>query len=87
MIDLAPDGRLLLETHGNGQGAVWDVDPRVLGAAGLRPRQPHADPRGVGGVPPRPALPADLPVERPRSGTDRPGEARERGRRGEAAGA
>ena len=27
MIDLSPDGRHLLETHGNGQGAVWDVDP------------------------------------------------------------
>jgi WD40 repeat protein/tRNA A-37 threonylcarbamoyl transferase component Bud32 len=27
MIDLSSDGRLLLEIHGNGQGAVWDVDP------------------------------------------------------------
>ena len=27
MIDLSSDGRHLLETHGNGQGAVWDVDP------------------------------------------------------------
>ena len=27
MIDLSPDGRQLLMTHGNGQGAVWDVDP------------------------------------------------------------
>jgi WD40 repeat protein/tRNA A-37 threonylcarbamoyl transferase component Bud32 len=27
MIDLSSDGRLLLEVHGNGQGAVWDVDP------------------------------------------------------------
>ena len=27
MIDLSSDGRRLLETHGNGQGAVWDVDP------------------------------------------------------------
>jgi WD40 repeat protein len=27
MIDLSADGRLLLEVHGNGQGAVWDVDP------------------------------------------------------------
>jgi WD40 repeat protein len=27
MIDLSSDGRQLLETHGNGQGAVWDVDP------------------------------------------------------------
>ena len=26
-IDLSPDGRQLLETHGNGEGAVWDVDP------------------------------------------------------------
>jgi hypothetical protein len=24
MIDLSSDGRHLLETHGNGQGAVWD---------------------------------------------------------------
>ena len=27
MIDLSPDGQRLLETHGDGQGAVWDVDP------------------------------------------------------------
>jgi WD40 repeat protein len=27
MIDLSSDGRRLLEVHGNGQGAVWDVDP------------------------------------------------------------
>jgi len=27
MIDLSADGRQLLEVHGNGQGAVWDVDP------------------------------------------------------------
>jgi WD40 repeat protein/tRNA A-37 threonylcarbamoyl transferase component Bud32 len=27
MIDLSSDGRLLLEIHGNGKGAVWDVDP------------------------------------------------------------
>jgi WD40 repeat protein len=27
MIDLSSDGRLLLEIHGNGRGAVWDVDP------------------------------------------------------------
>ena len=27
MIDLSSDGRHLLEIHGNGQGAVWDVDP------------------------------------------------------------
>ena len=27
MIDLSADGRQLLEIHGNGQGAVWDVDP------------------------------------------------------------
>jgi WD40 repeat protein len=27
MIDLSTDGRLMLEVHGNGQGAVWDVDP------------------------------------------------------------
>ena len=26
MIDLSADGRSLLEIHGNGQGAVWDVD-------------------------------------------------------------
>jgi WD40 repeat protein/tRNA A-37 threonylcarbamoyl transferase component Bud32 len=26
-VHLAPDGRHMLETHGNGQGAVWDVDP------------------------------------------------------------
>ena len=27
MLDLSPDGRRLLMTLGNGQGAVWDVDP------------------------------------------------------------
>jgi WD40 repeat protein len=27
MIDLSTDGRLMLEVHGNGQGAVWNVDP------------------------------------------------------------
>ena len=26
-IDLSPDGRRLLMTHGDGKGAVWDVDP------------------------------------------------------------
>ena len=28
MIDLSAEGRLMLEVHGNGQGAVWDVDPK-----------------------------------------------------------
>ncbi|MGH2630717.1 MAG: protein kinase domain-containing protein [Actinomycetota bacterium] len=28
MIDLSPDGDQLLEIHGNGRGAVWDVDPK-----------------------------------------------------------
>ena len=27
MIDLSADGRQMLEVHGNGKGAVWDVDP------------------------------------------------------------
>jgi WD40 repeat protein len=27
MLDLSPDGRRLLMTNGNGQGAVWDIDP------------------------------------------------------------
>jgi WD40 repeat protein len=27
MIDLSADGHQLLEVHGNGKGAVWDVDP------------------------------------------------------------
>jgi hypothetical protein len=27
MLDISPDGRRLLITHGNGQGAVWDIDP------------------------------------------------------------
>ena len=27
MLDLSPDGRRLLITNGNGQGAVWDIDP------------------------------------------------------------
>ena len=60
MIDLSADGRHLLETHGNGQGAVWDVDPESWERRACDARQPHADPRGVGGVPPRPALRAGL---------------------------
>jgi WD40 repeat protein/tRNA A-37 threonylcarbamoyl transferase component Bud32 len=27
MIDLSADGREMLEVHGNGHGAVWDIDP------------------------------------------------------------
>jgi len=27
MVDFSPDGRHLLQTHSNGTGAVWDVDP------------------------------------------------------------
>ena len=27
MIDVSPDGRSLLQTHGSGEGAVWDIDP------------------------------------------------------------
>ena len=27
MLDLSPDGRRLLMTSGNGQGAVWNIDP------------------------------------------------------------
>jgi WD40 repeat protein len=27
MIDVSDDGRHLLETHGNGHGAIWDIDP------------------------------------------------------------
>ena len=26
-LDLSPDGRRLLMTYGDGQGAVWDIDP------------------------------------------------------------
>ena len=61
--------------------------PRVLEAPGLRPRQPHADPRGVGGVSPRAALRAGLREPESDSGANRPGEARQGGRRSEAAGA
>jgi WD40 repeat protein len=28
MVDVSPDGRRLLQTHGNGEGAVWDIDPQ-----------------------------------------------------------
>ena len=51
MIDLSSDGRQMLEVHGNGQGAVWDVDPEswkrracALAASGNRQidaREPH----------------------------------------------
>ena len=27
MLDLSADGRRLLMTNGNGQGAVWNIDP------------------------------------------------------------
>jgi WD40 repeat protein len=27
MVDVSADGRYLLQTHGNGEGAVWDIDP------------------------------------------------------------
>ena len=26
-VDLSPDGRRLLVTHGDGRGVVWDIDP------------------------------------------------------------
>jgi WD40 repeat protein len=26
MVDVSPDGRYLLQTHGSGEGAVWDID-------------------------------------------------------------
>jgi WD40 repeat protein len=26
-VDVSPDGRSLLQTHGSGEGAVWDIDP------------------------------------------------------------
>jgi WD40 repeat protein len=29
MLDLSPDGRRLLMTNANGQGAVWDIDPEL----------------------------------------------------------
>jgi WD40 repeat protein len=29
MLDLSPDGRRLLMTSGNGQGAVWNIDPET----------------------------------------------------------
>jgi WD40 repeat protein len=27
-VDISPDARTLLETHANGRGAVWDIDPK-----------------------------------------------------------
>ena len=36
MMDVSPDGRRLVQTAGNGEGAVWDLDPGVVGRAGLR---------------------------------------------------
>ena len=68
-------------------GGCLGYRPGVLEAPGLQARQPHADPRGVGGVPPRAALRARLHEPEPGSGANRPGEARQRGRRSEAAGA
>ena len=59
-VDVSPDGRSLLQTHGNGEGAVWDIDPESWAQARVRARQPHAHPRGVGGVPAGAALRAGL---------------------------
>ena len=69
MIDLSADGRRLLLTHGDGQGAVYDVDPE-LGPTCVHGREPHPDARGVGGVPPGATIRAglrDLSVPRTRS--------------------
>ena len=60
MIDLSSDGRLLLETHGNGKGAVWDVDPESWKRRACDLANRTLTPRGVGGVPPGSALRAGL---------------------------
>ena len=60
MIDLSPDGRHLLEIHGNGQGAVWDVDPESWARRACALANRTLTPRGVGGVPPRAAVRAGL---------------------------
>ncbi len=86
MIDLSADGRQMLEVHGNGQGAVWDVDPeswkrRACDLANRTLTREEWEEFLPGGRTSRPARP-ELD-----SGANRPGEARERGRRSEAAGA
>ena len=87
MIDLSADGRQLLEVHGNGQGAVWDVDPeswkrRACDLANRTLTREEWE-EFLPGRPYEPAC-AELSAD---SGANRPGEARERGRRSEAAGA
>ena len=73
MIDLSADGRQLLEVHGNGQGAVWDVDPESWKRRACDAREPHADATGVGrssfpaGATSRPAGSAGLPGQADRA--------------------
>ena len=87
MIDLSPDGRRLLETHGNGQGAVWDVDPESWARRACDAREPHADAARSGRGSSQGGRTSRLARPESDSGANRPGEARERGRRSEAAGA
>ena len=59
-LDISADGRRLLLTAANGQGADLGCRPGVLGPACLPGREPHPDPGGVGEVPSGPAVPAGL---------------------------
>ena len=83
MIDLSPDGRRLLETHGDGHGAVSDVDPASWArrACTLANRTLTREERNE--FVSRPALRAGLRGSSPSSTPHRPGEARERRRRRE----
>ena len=60
MIDLSPDGRQLLDDPRQRPRGCLGRRPGVVGAARLHAREPHADARGVGGVPPRAAVRAGL---------------------------
>ena len=85
MVDVSPDGRSLLQTHGSGEGAVWDIDPesweRRACALANRTLTQEEWKEFLPGRPYEPACGAETG-----SGADRPGEACQRGRRREAAG-
>ena len=87
MIDLSSDGRQLLEVHGNGRGGRLGHRPRVVErrACELANRTLTRE-EWEEFLPGRPYEPACRKHELA-SGADRPGEARQRGRRSEAAGA
>ncbi len=62
MADLSPDGKRLLMTLANGEGAVWDIDPASWAQRACAVANRTLTQGGVGGVPPRPAVRPGLPL-------------------------